>query len=259
MAKPDLAVQSIIFGDRINSDFNGVLEDISAAGYTAIEAGNLYAAHGKATVNDALAHNGVRIAGAHFGYNTYADDSLLKSALTFATDAGVQYMICSGVADGSSVAGYKASAKRFNEVGKLLAEQGVRFNYHNHDWEFKDLGGSTGMDVLLQETDPDLVFLNIDVFWLWYAGQDPAEFIRRNANRSGYFHFKDGKRVVNEEGKRVPQFLELGSGDVDLKGAYAAVAETAAQWVVTEQDRTMLTPRESLSISRQYLRRALDL
>ncbi len=259
MARPELAVQSIIFGGRNSTDLNGMIEDIAAAGFGAIEAGNLYASHGKEQVDTALSQHGVRISGAHFGYNTFADDDLLRSALSYANDAGVKYMMCSGVADGNSVAGYMASAKRFNEVGRLLADCGVKFNYHNHDWEFKDLGGSTGMDVLLQETDPELVFLNIDVFWLWYAGQDPAEFIRRNANRAGYFHFKDGKRVVDAVGKSVPQFLELGGGDVDLKSAYAAVEDTAAMWVVTEQDRTVLTPRESLSISRHFLKSSLGL
>lgn len=259
MAKPDLAVQSIIFGERNSTDFDGVLEDVAAAGYPAIEAGNLYASHGKENVINALARHGLRVAGAHFGYNTYGDDALLHEALAYAKEAGIKYMMCSGVGDGSSVEGYKASARRFNEVGRLLADNGVKFNYHNHDWEFKDLGGSTGMDVLLQETDPAFVMLNIDVFWLWYARQDVTQFIRANASRAGYFHFKDGKRLVDADGKSVPQFLELGSGDVDLKGAYSAVVETAGQWVVTEQDRTQLTARESLTISRSFLKSALGL
>jgi sugar phosphate isomerase/epimerase len=148
----------------------------------------------------------------------------------------------------------------FNEVGKRLADQGLTFNYHNHAWEFDDLGGgATGMQVLAQETDPALVKFNLDVFWLYYGGQDPVAFIRQHADRAGYFHFKDGRRVIDAAGKTHPEFLELGTGDVDLKAAYGAAVEAGAQWIVAEQDRSALPASESAAISYRYLHDTLGL
>src|SRR5262249_26252776 len=136
------------------------------------------------------------------------------------------------------------------EVGKRCADAGLTFHYHNHAWEFSDLGGVNGMEILAQETDPVLVKFNLDVFWLYYGQQDPVAFIQRHANRAGYFHFKDGRRVTDAEGKTQPEFLELGRGDVDLRAAYRAAVAAGAEWIVAEQDRTTLPHLESATISR---------
>jgi sugar phosphate isomerase/epimerase len=163
--------------------------------------------------------------------------------------------MCSGVADTKSVEGYRASCRLFNEVGARLKDEGLVFNYHNHAWEFEDLGGVNGMDLISAETDPLLVKFNIDVFWVYIGGRDPVDFTRRNRERAGYFHFKDGRKGA--DGK--PVFLELGRGDVDLVPAMAAAREAGAEWVVAEQDRTELPHLESVSESRQYMRRELGI
>jgi sugar phosphate isomerase/epimerase len=204
-----------------------------------------------------LEAHGVGVSGAHFGYGDYADAGKLDHHIAYAQAMGLKHLMCSGVADGS-VDGYRKSAHLFNEIGKRVADLGITFHYHNHDWEFRPLEGDvSGMHVLLQETDPAVVKLNIDVFWLYYAGQDPVGFIAQNADRAGYFHFKDGRRVTGEDGKAHPDFLELGRGDVDLKAAIAAARAANAEWIVAEQDSTRLTPLESLTISRAYMRDAL--
>src|SRR5439155_15611135 len=102
-------------------------------------------------------------------------------------------------------------------------------------------GGTNGMRILSEETDPELVKFNFDVFWVHHAGNDPAAFIRAHANRAGYFHFKDGKK--NPDGS--PVFLELGRGIVDLESAMAAAREVGAEWIVAEQDKTELPHLES--------------
>lgn len=134
------------------------------------------------------------------------------------------------------------SAKVFNAVGKRCADAGLTFHYHNHAWEFEDLGGVNGMQILAEETDPALLKFNIDVFWLYYGEQDVVGFIQQHANRAGYFHFKDGNRTTDAEGKVRSEFLELGNGSVDLKAAYAAAIAAGATWIVSEQDNTKLTP-----------------
>lgn len=257
MAEPTASVQLIVFGPRNQTDIAGVLKEVATAGFPAIEAGDLFAAFGEETTRRVLGENNLQVSGAHFGYGDYADPDRLVPHIAYAKAIGLKHLMCSGVADTKTAEGYKQSAQVFNEVGKRLADEGLTFNYHNHAWEFDDLGGVNGMDILAVETDPALVKFNIDVFWVYYGGQDPVEFIQKHADRAGYFHFKDGRKTTDAGGKPRPEFLELGRGDVDLKAAIAAAKQVGAEWVVAEQDNTTLAPLESVTISRAYLRDVL--
>ncbi|HEV2473730.1 MAG TPA: sugar phosphate isomerase/epimerase [Chthonomonadales bacterium] len=257
MEPPKASIQLIVFGERNRSDIAGVLADVAKSGFQNIEAGNLFEMCGEGEVRRLLAENSLGISGAHFGYGDYADAARLASHIEYARAMGIRNMMCSGVAEAGSAAGYKESARLFDAVGRRLADEGIRFHYHNHAWEFKDLGGLNGMEVLTTDTDPKFVGFNIDVFWVYYAQQDPAAFIRQHAGRAGYFHFKDGRRVVDALGKITPEFLELGRGEVDLKSAMAAAREAGAQWIVAEQDSTTLPHLESATISRSYMRQEL--
>ena len=95
------------------------------------------------------------------------------------------------------------------------------------------------------------------MFWIHYGGLDPAAFIRAHHDRTGYFHFKDGRKTRDADDKPQPQFTELGRGEVDLKAAMQAALDVGARWVVYEQDNTQLSSEESITISRDYLRDAL--
>lgn len=256
MSNPTASVQLIVFGARGQEDFEGVLRDVSAAGFPAIEAGNLFKSHGEDMTRKLLDQYNVQVSGAHFGYGDYANPDALAGHIAYAKSIGLKNLMCSGVSDAKTIEGYKQSAQVFNQVGKRLADEGLTFNYHNHAWEFDDLGGTNGMKILDAETDPALVKYNLDVFWIHYGGLDPVAFIQSHANRTGYFHFKDGRKVTTD-GKTQPHFLELGTGDVDLKAAFAAAQGVGAQWIVAEQDRTELSPAESVAISRAYLRDVL--
>ena len=251
-------MQLIVFGPRNESDFAGVLRDVKAAGFPAFEGGNLFGSLGEIEARRLLRETGLEVSGAHFGYGAFENEEQLAGHIAYAQGIGLTRLMCSGVAD-NSIAGYKKSAQVFQAAGKRLADAGLTFNYHNHDWEFADLGGVTGMDILAQETDPAFVKFNMDVFWLHYAGLNPAEFIAKHADRAGYFHFKDGRETKSLLGKRSPQFTELGRGDVDLKAAYEAAVKANAEWIVYEQDNTALTPIESATISRNFLRDTLGL
>lgn len=259
MNDPKTAVQLIVFGQRAAADFPAVLSQIAAAGYDAFEAGNLYETVGEEEIRRLLAEHRLGVSGAHFGYGDYANSDRLDAHIAYATSLGVKHLMCSGVADSKSIDGYRESARLFNDIGKRLADHGLEFNYHNHAWEFDDLGGANGMEILSEETDPAFVKFNIDVFWVWYGGKDPAQFIRDHAERAGYFHFKDGRRAAGDDGKSRPIFAELGRGDVDLRSAIAAAREVNPSYIVAEQDSTQLAPEESISISRAYMRDALGL
>ncbi|MDX1932441.1 MAG: sugar phosphate isomerase/epimerase [Capsulimonadales bacterium] len=253
-----LGIQTIIFGKRTGEDLPGVLRDIKAAGYDGVEFGM-----GSRTPEEVLTlfrSENLAVCGYHAGYNTFTDPEETKKQGKHLAAVGGKYLMCSGI-EGWQKAdrdAYLRSAENFNRAGAALREEGVHFCYHNHNWEFFPLAdGGNGMDLLIAHTDPELVKLCPDVYWLACGGNDPAAWIRQNAARCVYFHFKDG--TFDAATQQPTTFTELGRGAVDLVGAIAAVRELNPEWVVTEQDRTEGDPAESARISAEYARTTLGI
>ena len=128
-----------------------------------------------------------------------------------------------------------AFVREISRVAHRLAEEGLTFHYHNHDFEFKPLPGGDGRsfyDLLVEETDPKEVFFIPDVMWMHFAGEDPGAWLYKLAGRVRVLHFKDYVR----EGEAGRRFVSLGQGVVDLPALYRAAGETEIPYIVYEQD-----------------------
>ena len=134
--------------------------------------------------------------------------------------------------------GTEENVRRFieqaNEIGRKLKENGMSFNYHNHDFEFKRLENSeySMMDLMLKESDPEVFNFIPDVAWIDYAGKDPVEIMKKMQGRVKVLHFKD--YIPFENGGK--SFTSLGKGKVDLKACYEAAKELEIPFIVYEQD-----------------------
>ncbi len=252
MSDIKLGLQLIIYGARPSTDLAGVLAEVKAAGYDGVETGALYADEaGDTPVVDLLRDSGLALTGVHCGYGDFTEAGIVADHIAFLKECGSKYLICSGVADNNSLAGYEASAETFNRVGQMCRDAGLVFCYHNHAWEFKPLeGGVKGIHRLLELTDPSLVKLCTDVYWVWMGQECPRDFILRYADRAGYYHFKDG----DVQGDNGWLFTELGQGIVDIPNALATVKEVGCDWIVCEQDSTQKDPKVSIMESLEYLR-----
>jgi sugar phosphate isomerase/epimerase len=250
VSKPRIGVQLIIYGQRPTQDPVGVLREIHQAGYEGIEGGNLFDLGEPSMVKSLIRDSGLAVAGAHSGFADAESPARVEANITYLKEMGARYLICSGVAAGEGIERYEKAAPVFNALGKRCKEAGLVFCYHNHNWEFEEFNGIKGIHRLCELTDPDLVKLCIDVYWVTIGGEKPAEFIARYANRAPYYHFKDGGPGV---------FKELGQGQVDLKAATKAALATNPEWIVCEQDRTDKNVAQSITESRTYMREALGL
>lgn len=139
--------------------------------------------------------------------------------------------------------GYPQFAKEASEIARRLADEGLTFSYHNHAFEFERFGERSGMQILLEESDPALGF-EIDTYWVQEGGEDPAEWIRKVKGRIPIAHFKD--RLVRD-GKGV--MAEVGEGTLDWPSIIAACKESEVEWYCIEQDICERNPFESLEIS----------
>lgn len=150
-----------------------------------------------------------------------------------------------------------ASVRRFiaetERIGKMMFEQGCRFAYHNHDFEFKTVleDGRTIMDVLLDETNPDYFWFIPDVAWIQLGGENPVEFLEKIKGRVKVCHFKDYVKADNEKGFK---FTELGKGEVDLAACYRKLRELSIPYALYEHDIDWeISPMQSCKDSYRYM------
>ena len=249
--EPKVGAQLIIYGRRAMDDLPGVLQEARETGYAGVETGNLFSRSSRSEVEEMFGKAGLAVTGCHAGFGEIADMDKVEEALAFLKAMDARYLMCSGVGDlKEGLAAYDKACDVFERVGRRCNEEGVAFCYHNHAWEFDAIDGKVPMHYLCDRTDPMLVKLCIDVYWVHVGGDDPATFIRRYADRAAYFHFKDGRKGV---------FSELGRGEVDFDSLMPEVRAVSPEWIVYEQDMTDLEPFESMRVSREFMKSRLSL
>lgn len=109
--------------------------------------------------------------------------------------AGVPRLVMSWVPQLGSEAELEVMAQYLNAIGKKCNEAGIRFGYHNHDQEYRQVGGTTMMDYFIANTEPENVFFEMDVYWTVVAGQSPVEYMQKYPGRFEVMHIKDKKEI----------------------------------------------------------------
>jgi sugar phosphate isomerase/epimerase len=139
----------------------------------------------------------------------------------------------------------------FNELGAQLREDGIRLCYHNHDHEFlKVYDGQPAMEIILANSDPANLYLEMDVGWVMMGKADPAVWLRRAKGRVPVIHLKDFHDLAVRE-----SFTEVGSGKNDFKAVFAAAGEAGVEWGIVEQDKMhKLSPLDSIAASIGHLK-----
>ncbi len=154
---------------------------------------------------------------------------------------------------------YRSLAEKLNAAARKADAAGLRFCYHNHDFEFQPKPGGRPIDVLLKHLDQKLIGLEVDVFWVSMAGVNAAEFLRDHANWIELVHLKDRAKgtSIHYDIATVPNetYRELGSGDLPLRDILAAVSHTNAKHIFVEQDFSK-DPIASLRQSYAFLKKS---
>lgn len=141
---------------------------------------------------------------------------------------------------------YKRMADVFNAIGRSATRNGVRFAYHNHGYGFAPIDGKVPIDTLLDATDPEHVFLEMDTYWTTAGGADPKAYLARYKGRYRMMHLKDMKgqhRFAGDGGAPAdwialfPYLTFLGDGSLDMEGIIAAGKDAGVEHFFVEQDR----------------------
>jgi sugar phosphate isomerase/epimerase len=160
---------------------------------------------------------------------------------------------------GGGAAFYLQLADRLNAVGEQVKKAGLQLCYHNHGFEFEPLpDGRRPLDVLMGAVKPELVKLELDVFWVSLTGADPVKLIQQYAGRIPLLHLKDkakGTAPETQESKVAPAtFTPVGAGAVDFPAVLKAAEAAGVEHYFVEQDQTQGDPIAALKQSYQYLR-----
>ncbi len=150
----------------------------------------------------------------------------------------------------------KRFAAKLNAAGEKCRAAGLNFCYHNHAFEFQPMNGTMPFEVLLEETDPKLVGIELDCFWVSVAGHDPVEIISHHGSRISLLHLKDKpKDTPVRYNESVPRttFKEVGNGVIDWPKVLQAADSAGVQHYFVEQDQTPGDPLVSLKESYAYL------
>ena len=241
-----VALQLYTVRDQAARDFLGTLRQVATIGYAGVELAGTGGLSARGLRN-ALDDLGLRCVGSHIGLAQLED---LSAVVDDNLALGNPYVVIPAIPESmrASEASYVALAGRLNEIGTALREHGLTLAYHNHSFEFRRFGDRYALDIIYDETDPDLVKGQPDVYWFAYAGADPVAWLRGHPGRCPLIHLKD----MAPSPERT--FAEVGEGIIDFRPIFAASRVAGAEWYIVEQDVCARPSMESARISLQHLR-----
>ncbi len=226
-------------------DFEGTLARVAATGYREVEFAG-YFGKSPAEVRAILDRHGLAAPSVHVG--SVAPEQW-HAALDAAHVIGHRFVVVPWipVEARTGIDGYKKVAAGFNRAAEEARAAGLQFAYHNHDFEFTPVAGQLPYDVLLAETDPKLVQMEMDLYWIVKGGQDPLAYFARWPGRFPCVHVKDSA------GAPAHKMMDVGAGTIDFKKIFAHHAQAGIQHYFVEHDEPA-DPFASIRASCEYLK-----
>jgi sugar phosphate isomerase/epimerase len=250
MSQIPVAVQMYTLREETEKDFAATLKKVAELGYDGVE----FAGYGGLSPKDVktlLVELGLQAVSSHVPLVEL--ESNLEQVIEDQKILGCKYIVCPYLMiERRNEDDYYALISLLDQVGERCRHEGLTLLYHNHDFELNRLSdGRTALDTIFEDTNPDNVKTELDVYWLTKAGENPVEWINRYKNRSPLVHLKD--MTCDSE----QFFAELGTGGVDIEAILNLGEAAGVKWWVVEQDVSRKTPLESIEISLNYLKTKL--
>jgi sugar phosphate isomerase/epimerase len=238
-----VGVQLYTVRDDMKRDFDGTIAKVASIGYKEVEFAG-YFDHTPQQVRATLDHNGLVAPSVHVDYKSLGDR--FPQVIADSKVIGHQYIVNPWIDDDirKDPDGWKRAAEVFNKCGEACKKAGLQFAYHNHHFEFIQVHGKYAYDILLEETDPKLVQMEMDLCWITIARQDPMKYFARYPGRVPMVHVKDVKVVppVEKPGEPVdfekvfPQLTSVGDGVIDWKKIFEHSKEAGIKHYFVEND-----------------------
>lgn len=242
-----IGVQLYTVRGEMAKDFDGSLKKIADLGFKEVEFAGYYNRTPQ-QIKILLGQLGLDAPAAHVPLASLKNE--LDKTIETAKAIGHRYLICPYLMDNErkTLDQYKQHAALFNKAGEACKKAGIQFGYHNHDFEFFPIDGKLPFDLLLAETDKNLVKIELDLYWIVKANHDPLAYLGKHPDRFALFHVKE----MDKTAKR--GITEVGRGVIDFKTIFARAPKGAIKHYFVEQDTTPGSPFDSLKVSIDYLK-----
>lgn len=245
-----IGIQLYTLRDLIATDFTGTLKKIRKAGYNSVEAAGYgdrkFYGYSPKEYKKIVTGFGLSPTSSHS--NVIIEN--IGAAIEDHLEAGMNYLVIPylGEEKRKTIDDYKKLAGEFNAMGKLCREAGLGFGYHNHAFEFEKMGSETPYDVLIENTDPKYVFMQVDLFWMVYGGHQPEEYFTRYPGRFELWHIKDMDNTPNRE------CTEIGDGIINYAEVFKMKDLAGMKHFFVEQEAFKMDPIKSIAKSHHFLK-----
>ncbi len=262
-----IGLQLYTVRDAMQKDPAGTLAHVAQIGYNSIEGATytgsetFYGMDAK-TFAALLKQNGLIMPSSHYrlGEEKFNGETqkgtILREwdkAVDDAAATGVKYMVCAylSASERGNLDHYKQIAAELSKAGERCKQAGIQLCYHNHDFEFQQQDGRYPYEVLLDESDKNLVKMEMDLYWITKANQNPIELINKHPGRFPLWHVKDMDKTPERK------FTEVGNGTIQFKEIFKHADKAGLKYFFVEQDSTPGDPFNSITQSITYIKNNL--
>ena len=254
MGRPSLkafGLQLYTLRDIIEDDPKSVIKEVGSYGFTQIEGYDgpqgMFWNMGHKGFKSYLDGLGLDMISSHCDIKENFEEKAAQAA-----EIGMKYLICPHIGPQKSVEAWKDVCDLFNRCGEICRKNGIKFAYHNHAYTFKAFTGMIPHDFLMENTDPDLVDHQMDIYWVVTGGADPIEYLEKYPNRFTLCHVKD--RMKNAGDERSAS-CNLGTGSIDFSRILKVAQANGMKYFIMEQERyDNSTPLKSAEAGAKYLK-----
>ena len=245
-------IQLYTLRDVLPADPKNVLKQLAAYGYKEIESyegpDGMFWGMTPQAFRSYMDDLGMAIVSSHCDI-----DKEFEKKAADAAAIGMKYLVCPWVGPQPKLEDFKKLAASFNEKGEICRKNGIRFAYHNHDYSFKPLEGRLPQELLMNETDPELVDFELDIYWVVTAGEDPEAWLKKYPGRFTLCHVKDRSKTPGADNGQ--NSVNLGTGTIDFKKVLKTAKENGMEYFIVEQEfYAGSTPLKSAEAGARYMR-----
>jgi sugar phosphate isomerase/epimerase len=239
-----IGLQLYTVRDMMKADMPGTIAQVAAIGYNEVEFAG-YFGRTPAQVRDLLAQNHLTSPSTHLGWESFDN---WEKVLADSKEIGHEWVTLPWIPEEKrkTADDWKAIAAKFNQVGAQAKAAGLRFAYHNHNFELTPIGGTRPLDILLTNTDPSAVDFEMDIYWVVFGGGDPLDFINRYPGRFPLVHVKDSGPPPERK------MVDVGTGTIDFPTIFAQSEKAGIKHYFVEHDEPA-NPIATIRNSYNYL------
>jgi len=249
MADSVIAAQLYTLRDftKTPDDIRDTFNKVSDLGYEAVQVSGMGAIEPQA-LKDIAAASGLKIIATHISYQRICDEP--EAVIAEHKLWGCRHVAIGGLPqEFRNAEGFSLFASQASTAVQPLIDAGLTFSYHNHSFELERFGSRTGMQVLVEESNPETFSFEIDTYWIQHGGANPVSWLEKLRDRMHVVHLKD---MAMDGSKQL--FAEVGEGNLDWGAILTACRQAGIEWYIIEQDTCQRDPFESLKMSLDNLR-----